>query len=86
MVFPRNWERAARRTPLVCWLSRLVKAGGAREVGAGVWPFPKQRYHQKIILMSSQDLPNPQHLNINHVPYKESIPTRARAVPLPLWR
>ena len=83
---PRGSGACGPESLLICRPRRLVKAGGAREVGTSVWPFPKQRYHQKVILMNSQDLPNPQHLNYNPraLQGKHSA-AGAQAVPLPLW-
>lgn len=32
-------------------------------MATSAWPFPKEHYHPKAILMDIQDLLNPQHLN-----------------------
>lgn len=42
-------------------------------MGASAWPFPKEHYHQKVILMNIQGLLNPQHLNHNPCSHKENL-------------
>lgn len=42
-------------------------------MGASAWPFPKEHYHQKVILMNIQDLVNPQHFSHNPCSLKENL-------------
>lgn len=42
-------------------------------MGTSAWPFPKELYHQKGILMNIQDLLNPQHLNHNLCSLEENL-------------
>lgn len=42
-------------------------------MGASAWPFPKEHYHQKVILIKIQDLLNPQHLNHDPCSLKENL-------------
>lgn len=54
-------------------IHQLTTAGGDREVGTSAWPFPKEHCHRKGILMSMQDLLNPQHLNHNLCSLEENL-------------
>lgn len=42
-------------------------------MGTSAWPFPKECYHQKVILMNVQDLLNAQHLSHNPCSLKENL-------------
>lgn len=42
-------------------------------MGTSAWPFPKEHYHQKGILINIQDLLNPQHLNDNLCSLEENL-------------
>lgn len=81
---PQRLAVCSPESPLICWLHRLVNAGGASELGTSIWLFPKQRYQQNVVLMNSQDLPNAQHVNYNPCPLQgKHPPDRAQALPLP---
>lgn len=40
-------------------IHELATPGGDRELGTRAWPFPKEPYHPKVILMDIQGLLNP---------------------------
>lgn len=42
-------------------------------MGTSAWPFPKEHYHPKVILMNIQDLLNPRRLNHNPCSLKENL-------------